>query len=99
MGKQIVFSRRQLKETIRDEVERLIDETTEAVNTAPDGRVISASEGPVREAVARFRQALYEKAIGLRAQAAKAAFSPSGRRGDGSAMDQQGDQGRRSSDE
>jgi hypothetical protein len=39
--------------------------------------VIHGSEELVREAMARFRQKVYEKAVQLRTQAAQAAFSPS----------------------
>jgi len=52
---------------------------SDAVNEAPDGAVISGSEELVRDAMARFRQKVYEKAVQLRTQAAQAAFSPSGK--------------------
>ena len=61
-------------------MERLLREVTEAINAAPDGAVIAGSEEVVRDAVARFRQRLYERGIQLRTDAAKAAFSPSGPR-------------------
>lgn len=75
----VSISSEQLKVAIQHDLEQFIHEATHAVNTAPGGRVIAASEGPVREAAARFRKVVYEKAIELRTQAAQAAFPPSGR--------------------
>lgn len=68
-----------LKAALAEEFETLINETAEAVNAAPAGHVIDASEEPVREAVAKFRARVFERAIQLRTEAAEAAFSPSGR--------------------
>ncbi len=59
------------------EYQKLVQQVKDAVNLAPDGAVISGSEELVREAMARFRQKVYEKAVQLRTQAAQAAFSPS----------------------
>lgn len=72
-----------LKQATVPEVERLYQEMMEAVNNAPAGAVIRASEEPFRDAIARFRRAVYEKAMQMRADAAQAAFPPSGPRDDG----------------
>jgi hypothetical protein len=48
-----------------------------AVNQAPAGQVINASEEQVRDLLADFRQATYQTAVQLRTDAAQAAFSPS----------------------
>jgi hypothetical protein len=69
-----------MKKAAGPEVERLLQEVTEAINQAPDGAVIAGSEEAVRDAMARFRQRVYELGIQLRTDAAKAAFSPSGGR-------------------
>ena len=47
-----------------------------AVNQAPAGQVVNASEEKVRDLLADFRQATYQAAIQLRTDAAQAAFSP-----------------------
>ncbi len=66
-----------LKKATRGEVETLMKEVQAAVDGAPDGCVISGSEEAVREAMARFRQRVYEKAVQLKADAGASAFSPS----------------------
>jgi len=81
-----------MKKAAGPEVERLLREVTEAINQAPDGAVIAGSEEAVRDAMARFRQRVYELGIQLRTDAAKAAFSPSGGCG-GAASTQQGPAG------
>lgn len=81
MGTEAKITSKQLREAMRDEIRALVEEVTGAVNEAPDGSVISGSEEAVRDAMARFRQQVYERAIQLRSQAAQAAFSPSGPRG------------------
>lgn len=78
-----------LKKAAGPEVERLMQEVADAINQAPDGAVIAGSEEVVRDAMARFRQRVYELGIQLRTDAAKAAFSPSGGCG-GAASPQQG---------
>jgi hypothetical protein len=69
-----------MKKAAGPEVERLLREVTEAINQAPAGAVIAGSEEAVRDAMARFRQRVYELGIQLQTDAAKAAFSPSGGR-------------------
>ena len=54
----------------------LCQEVAAAVNQAPAGQVVNASEEKVRDLLADFRQATYQAAIQLRTDAAQAAFSP-----------------------
>jgi len=89
MSKRAKITLAQVKQGAGPDVERLLREVTEAINAAPDGAVIAGSEEAVRDAMARFRQRLYERGIQLRTDAAQAAFSPSGP-GDGSAAAVQG---------
>jgi hypothetical protein len=63
---------------------------TAAVNAAPAGQIINASEEKVRDLLAEFRQATYQAAIQLRTDAAQAAFSPSAAPCDGRAAAKQG---------
>jgi hypothetical protein len=67
----------QLEVLVREDIEKCLQEVTAAVNQARDGAIIDESEGPVRDALARLRQAMYQKAIQMRVDAAEAAFSPS----------------------
>ncbi|MHC4611606.1 MAG: hypothetical protein ACYS7M_14785 [Planctomycetota bacterium] len=78
MSKDVRITTEQLREAAGSDLTELMDEVTRAVNEAPGGRVIADSEEAVREAIARFRKKVYERAIQLRAEAAEAAFPPSG---------------------
>ena len=71
----------ELKRAIGEDFERLAGEVHAAVDSAPDGCVISGSEEAVREAMARFRQRVYQKAVQLKADAGASAFSPSDGKG------------------
>lgn len=67
----------ELEVLVREDIEKCLQEVTAAVNHASDGAIIDESEGPVRDALAKLRQAMYEKAIQMKVDAAEAAFSPS----------------------
>src|SRR5205814_3716168 len=66
-----------LLEQLRGRFEQLCHDVAAAVNQAPAGQVINASEEKVRDLFADFRQATYQAAVQLRTDAAQAAFSPS----------------------
>lgn len=70
-----------LRREMQAEVEKLLEEVADAVDDAPSGRLIRDSEEPVRDAVGRFRQRLYELTMQKKVDAAEAAFSPSEKRG------------------
>lgn len=82
----------QLEVLVQEDIKKCLQAVTTAVNQAQDGAIIDQSEEAVREALARLRQAVYEKAIQLKVDAAEAAFSPSSSRRCRSA--QQGSSGR-----
>jgi len=71
------------RERMRAEVECVLKEVADAVDSAPQGRVIRDSEEKARDALDRFRQVAYEKAIQMKVNAAEAAFPPSEQRDDG----------------
>ncbi len=77
MCKDAKITAEQLTKAMDADYQELVQQVTGAVNEAPDAAVISGSEELVRDAMARFRQKVYEKAVQLRTQAAQAAFSPS----------------------
>jgi len=77
MCKDVKITAEQLTKAIDADYQKLVQQVSSAVNEAPDGAVISGNEELVRDATARFRQKVYEKAVQLRTQAAQAAFSPS----------------------
>lgn len=76
MGQDSRISKEALKKMTAADVETLLGEVEAAMNSAPDGAIIAGSEEAVREAMARFRQRLYEKAVQLTADAEASAFSP-----------------------
>jgi hypothetical protein len=71
------ISREQFIEAMRDQFEEFLGGVADAVNDAPDGQIINASEERVRDLLARFRQAAYQAALQARIDAAEAAFPPS----------------------
>ena len=66
-----------LHEQLRVRFEQLCRDVAAAVNQAPPGQIINASEEKVRDLLADFRQATYQVALQLRTDAAQAAFPPS----------------------
>ena len=96
--KEIRIEPEELKRAVADDFEKMLRETAEALNKARDGAIIADSEGIVRDAMARFRQKVFEKAVQMKAdKAAEAAFSPSAQP-DGNATEGQRSSGRNSSD-
>jgi hypothetical protein len=65
---------------MRAEIERVLQEVADAVDNAPQGRVIRDSEEKARDALDRFRRVAYERAIQMKVNAAEAAFPPSEQR-------------------
>jgi UDP:flavonoid glycosyltransferase YjiC (YdhE family) len=79
-----------LLEQLRGRFEQLCHDVAAAVNQAPAGQVINASEERVRDLLADFRVATYQAALQLRLDAAQAAFPPSAAPADGKAVVEQG---------
>jgi hypothetical protein len=79
-----------LLDQLRGRFEQLCQDVAAAVNGAPAGQVINASEEKVRDLLATFRQATFQAAVQLRLDAAQAAFSPSPSSPNGKAAAEQG---------
>ena len=77
------LDRKTYEEQMRAEFERALREVADAVDGAPQGRVIRDSEEKARDALDRFRKMAYEKAIQMKVNAVEAAFPPSEQRDDG----------------
>jgi hypothetical protein len=71
------MSREQFIEAMWGQFEETLGSVDDAVNDAPDGPIINASEERVRDLFAQFRQAAYEAVLQARIEAAEAAFPPS----------------------
>jgi hypothetical protein len=68
-------------DAMRQETEQMLREVIQAVNEAPDGAWINASENKVRDRMGEYRTRAFEKALQMRAEAVEGAFSPGGRGG------------------
>ena len=75
------LNREQYLTEMREELDRTLQEVADAVDEAPVGRVIRDSEHRARDALERFREKAYEKAMQLKIDAAEAAFPPSDQHG------------------
>ena len=75
------LDREALRARMQVEFERTLAEVADAIDQARSGRLIRDSEEPARDALDRFRQALYEAAMQAKVDAAEAAFPPSGQCG------------------
>jgi len=71
------ISLEELKAALAGDMDELLEEVVEAMNSAEPGRIIADSEEPVRDASSEFRQRLYQKAVDL-LQAKQEAFPPPG---------------------
>jgi hypothetical protein len=70
----------ELMQDLRAEFEELVTNVAKAIERARAGRIIADSEGPARDAFAKFREKVYTKVLQKRLDAAEAAFPPSGGR-------------------
>ncbi len=76
------LDREKLREQLLREFDQVVAEVADAVDEAPTGRVIRDSEEKARDALDRFRHAVYQQALQGKIDAAEAAFPPSGQSGD-----------------
>jgi hypothetical protein len=82
MSKEAEITAAELRAAVAGEMDALIAEVSRALSQARAGAIIADSEEPVRAAMARFRQQVYERGVQVLAdKAAKAAFSPSAQPG------------------
>ncbi len=80
------MDRDKFKQRMRAELEVLMEETANAVDNAPAGRIIRDSEEKVRDLFGEFRRKAFEAAMQAKVDAAEAAFPPSEQPGDGQAQ-------------
>jgi hypothetical protein len=71
------MSRQQYVALMRTKMEAILGQVADAINDAPEGYVIAASEEKVRDLFAEARQQAFELGLQMRIDAAEAAFSPS----------------------
>lgn len=80
MERLVQVDREQLAAQLRQEMEQTLARVMDAVNAAPDGRLIEASEGPVYDLMKDLERRVFEKALQMRVDSTESAFSPSGGR-------------------
>jgi hypothetical protein len=71
------ISREEFLARMREKAETILCQIADAINNAPDGFIIAASEEKVRDLMANLRQQAFETGLQMRIDAAEAAFSPS----------------------
>ena len=72
----------ELRQSVAADMEKLLQQVAQSISQARAGAIIADSEEIVRQAMAEFRQKVYERAVQVAAdKAAKAAFSPSAQSG------------------
>jgi hypothetical protein len=71
------LSREQYVALMREKMEAMLGQVADAINDAPDGYIIAASEEKVRDLFADVRQQAFEVGLQMRIDAAEAAFPPS----------------------
>lgn len=77
MDRLIQVDREQLAAQLRLEMEQTLARVMDAVNAAPDGRLIEASEGPVYDLMKDLERRVFEKALQMRVDSTESTFSPS----------------------
>jgi hypothetical protein len=77
MERLLRMCKEQFVEQLHAEVDRVLGEIADAVNDAPDGQVINASEMKVRELMGQLRTRVYQKALQMRIDSTESSFSPS----------------------
>jgi len=80
MDRLIQVDREQLAVQLRQEMEQTLARVMDAVNAAPNGRLIEASEGPVYDLMKDLERRVFEKALQMRVDSTESAFSPCGGR-------------------
>ncbi len=77
MDRLVQVDRQQLAAQLRQDMEQTLARVMDAVNAAPDGRLIEASEGPVYDLMKDLERRVFEKALQMRVDSTESAFSPS----------------------
>src|ERR1039458_7830432 len=81
MDRLLQVDREEFAKAMCQEAEQIFKEVMDAVNAAPDGKVINGSEMQVRDLMARWRQRVFEQAVQMRIDSTESSFSPSQERG------------------
>jgi len=80
MDRLAKFDKDEFIRRMRAKFEATMEQVAQAVNAAPQGHLINASEEACRDVLGEFRRAAYQTALQMRIEATEqdVAFSPSG---------------------
>ena len=78
MDGSVEFTPQQLIDSLRQEFEQALVQVADAVNAAPEGRVIAGSEHQVKDLMDGLRAKVFQRALQLKADSVESAFSPAG---------------------
>ena len=82
MDRLLLLDKKEFVERMQIECRKILEQVADAVNAAPTGNVINASEMQVFDLMAQFRQTAYQTAVQMRIDSTESSFSPSeGRNG------------------
>jgi hypothetical protein len=81
MERLLTMDRQEYVSRMQAECRRIMEKVADAVNNAPTGNVINASEMEVRNLMAELRQKAFETAVQMRIDSTESSFSPSEGRG------------------
>ena len=77
MDRLLTMDKDQFVREMMEEAKRVFGQVADAVNNAPTGNVINASEFQVRDSMEELRKAAFEKAVQMRIDSTESSFSPS----------------------
>lgn len=78
MDRLVQVAREDLEKRLRERFAACMGRVMDAVNAAPEGKLIEASEVPVHELMREFEQEVYQVALQARIDSSESSFSPSG---------------------
>ena len=77
MDRLLLMDKKEYVERMQVEYRRIMEQVADAVNDAPTGNVINASEMKVFDLMAEFRETAYQTAVQMRIDSTESSFSPS----------------------
>ena len=77
MERLLTMDKDQFVREMMEEAKRVFGQVADAVNNAPTGNVINASEFQVRDSMEELRKNAFEKAVQMRIDSTESSFSPS----------------------
>ena len=77
MDRLLLLDKTEFVSRMQVECRKIMEQVADAVNAAPTGNVINASEMQVFDLMAEFRKIAYETAVQMRIDSTESSFSPS----------------------